>query len=51
MDEERARYLEVLDGLGIDEGDVDALRAVSRRVDDLRFARLGPAARRRWRGE
>jgi hypothetical protein len=36
MDEERARYLEVLDGLGIHEGDVDSLREVSRRVDDVR---------------
>jgi len=41
MDEERTRYLEVLDGLGIDEGDVDSLRAVSRRVDDLRFRDSG----------
>jgi energy-coupling factor transporter ATP-binding protein EcfA2 len=41
MDEERARYLEVLDGLGLDEGDVDSLRAVSRRVDDLRFRDSG----------
>ena len=41
MEEERTRYLEVLDGLGIDEGDVDSLRAVSRRVDDLRFRDSG----------
>ena len=41
MDAERSRYLEVLDGLGIDENDVDRLREVSRRVDDLRFAVKG----------
>ncbi len=31
----------VLDDLGIEEGDVDRLREVSRRVDDLRFADKG----------
>ena len=41
MDEERTRYLEVLDALGIHEGDVDSLRAVSRRVDDVRFRDSG----------
>ena len=38
MEEERRRYLDVLDSLGIDDADVDQLRTVSRRVDDLRFA-------------
>ena len=38
MDVERARYLEVLDGLGIDKTDVERLLEASRRVDDLRFA-------------
>jgi hypothetical protein len=41
MDEERNRYVEVLDGLGIHEGDVESLRTVSRRVDDLRFRDSG----------
>ncbi len=41
METERARFVEVLDGLGIDEGDVDRLREMSRRVDDLRFADKG----------
>jgi hypothetical protein len=41
MDEERTRYVEVLDGLGIHEGDVESLRTVSRRVDDLRFRDSG----------
>ena len=41
MDAERARFLDVLDGLAIDEGDVDRLRELSRRVDDLRFADKG----------
>jgi hypothetical protein len=44
MNAERSRYLEVLDGLGIEEGDVDRLREVSRRVDDLRFAVKGLTA-------
>jgi energy-coupling factor transporter ATP-binding protein EcfA2 len=38
MNVERARFLEVLDDLGIAESDVDRLREASRRVDDLRFA-------------
>ena len=42
MDAERARFVTVLDDLGIEEGDVDRLREVSRRVDDLRFADKGP---------
>ncbi len=41
METERARFIEVLDGLGIEEGDVDRLREMSRRVDDLRFADKG----------
>ena len=35
---ERQRYVELLDGLGIDPMSADRLRAVSRRIDDLRFA-------------
>jgi hypothetical protein len=35
---EKARFTEVLDRLAIDEQDVERLREVSRRVDDLRFA-------------
>ena len=35
---ERARYLEVLDGLKIDAKNPDRLRNVSRKIDDLRFA-------------
>jgi hypothetical protein len=48
MDEERARYLDVLDELAVDAGDVEALRAASRRVDDLRAADklVGPPAGR-----
>jgi hypothetical protein len=38
LDEERRRYLEVLDGLDIDPAAAENLRAVSRRIDDLRFA-------------
>ena len=38
MDEERVRYLEVLDDLAIDVDAVERLREASRRVDDLRFA-------------
>jgi acyl-CoA reductase-like NAD-dependent aldehyde dehydrogenase len=38
LDEERDRFLEVLDGLGIDPEAPEALRTVSRRIDDLRFA-------------
>ena len=41
MDAERARFVTVLDDLGIEEGDVDRLREVSRRVDDLRLRRQG----------
>ena len=42
---ERARYLEVLDGLSIEPDTAEKLREVSRRVDDLRFAaQLAPAA-------
>jgi hypothetical protein len=41
MDEERQRYLDVLDALGIEASDVDRLRTDSRRVDDLRFAVKG----------
>jgi len=39
MAAERARYLEVLDELGVDEEDVHRLREASRRVDDVRIAR------------
>ncbi len=35
---ERARYLDLLDGLGIAEDAADQLRDAARRVDDLRFA-------------
>jgi hypothetical protein len=35
---EKARFTELLDRLGIEEEDVELLRQVSRRVDDLRFA-------------
>jgi len=35
---EKARFTEVLDRLAIEEQDVERLREVSRRVDDLRFA-------------
>ncbi|NUR08028.1 MAG: GTPase domain-containing protein [Nocardioidaceae bacterium] len=38
LDQEQARYVEVLDELGIRRADVERLREVSRRVDDLRFA-------------
>ena len=38
MDSERARYLDVLDGLHLDPADVERLRSASRRVDDLRGA-------------
>ena len=38
MDSERARYLDVLDGLHLDPADVERLRTASRRVDDLRGA-------------
>jgi hypothetical protein len=38
LDEDEERYLELLRGLGIEADDVERLREVSRRVDDLRFA-------------
>jgi energy-coupling factor transporter ATP-binding protein EcfA2 len=38
LDTERRRYLEVLDGLGIDPDAAENIRVVSRRIDDLRFA-------------
>ena len=44
LDSERARYLEVLDGLGVDEGAADRLRTAARAVDDLRFAEADAAA-------
>ena len=44
MDTERARFLEVLDGLAVDESAVERLRDATRRVDDLRFADKAPAA-------
>jgi hypothetical protein len=45
LDAEKARFLTLLDDLQIDDGDVERLREVSRRVDDLRFAdKLAPAA-------
>jgi hypothetical protein len=44
MDTERARFLEVLDGLEVDEAAVERLRDASRRVDDLRFADKVPPA-------
>jgi GTPase SAR1 family protein len=37
IDTERARYLDLLDSLGIEEEAPDQLRDASRRVDDLRF--------------
>jgi hypothetical protein len=38
MDAERARYLDVLDALAVDSGDVERLRDASRHVDSLRGA-------------
>jgi hypothetical protein len=38
LDEERDRFLEVLDGLRIDPETPEGLRTVARRIDDLRFA-------------
>ena len=38
MATERARYLGVLDALGIDEQAPERLREAARRIDDLRFA-------------
>ena len=42
MDDERARYLDVLDALSIDPAAVDRLREASHRVDDLRYAEPSP---------
>jgi hypothetical protein len=44
LDGERARFLAVLDGLGIEDGAADHLRNAARAVDDLRFAEAGSAA-------
>ena len=45
LGEERARFVEVLDALGIDPDSPENLRTVSRRIDDLRFAaRLAPTS-------
>jgi hypothetical protein len=44
LDAERARFLAVLDGLGIEDGAADHLRNAARAVDDLRFAEAGSAA-------
>ncbi|MGA9750050.1 MAG: dynamin family protein [Nocardioides sp.] len=38
LDTERRRYLDVLDGLGIEDTAADRLRAAARALDDLRFA-------------
>jgi hypothetical protein len=38
MAQERARYLDVVDGLAIDEKAPEKLRETARRIDDLRFA-------------
>ncbi|HEV7876351.1 MAG TPA: ABC transporter, partial [Nocardioides sp.] len=38
LDAERARYLDLLDGLQLEAETPDQLRDASRRVDDLRFA-------------
>jgi predicted GTPase len=38
LDAERARYLDVLDSLELDEGTPELVRDAARRVDDLRFA-------------
>jgi hypothetical protein len=38
MDEERARFLTVLDELDIDTAGVERLREAARKVDDLRAA-------------
>jgi hypothetical protein len=42
IDDERARYLRVLDELAVEAGDPERLREAARRVDDLRFAALQP---------
>jgi len=38
LGEERARFLEVLDGLAVAPDAAERLREMARRVDDLRFA-------------
>jgi len=38
FEEERSRFLQVLDGLAMDDEAPEALREATRRVDDLRFA-------------
>jgi hypothetical protein len=38
LDEERARYLDLLDSLGIEADAADRVRDAARKVDDLRFA-------------
>jgi hypothetical protein len=38
LDDERARYLDLLGSLGIEPGAADRVRDAARRVDDLRFA-------------
>ncbi len=38
LDEERARYLDLLASLGIDPGSADRVRNAARAVDDLRYA-------------
>ena len=43
IDEERVRYLRLLDDLEIDEDAAEALRDMARRVDDIRFAGTRPA--------
>ena len=42
IDEERARYDVVVDALALEAGVGDKLRAMARRVDDLRFAESAP---------
>jgi energy-coupling factor transporter ATP-binding protein EcfA2 len=37
LDEERARFVDLLDNLGIEPGAADRVRAAARTVDDLRF--------------
>jgi hypothetical protein len=38
LDSERQRYVDVLDDLGVTPGAAENIRAVARRIDDLRFA-------------
>jgi energy-coupling factor transporter ATP-binding protein EcfA2 len=38
LEQEKSRFVDVLDGLAIDEQAVDRLREVSRRVDDVRWS-------------